>query len=1432
MKFRLLSAILLTALCLAGRSMMASTPAGFKPPKHNNYKSLGGCNIPADQFDMDVNNVRARLLDAGDQWWDLSVGRYEVPKGDITSTTPLPQAIFAGAIWVSALDQGNNLKSAALEYRQGTSDYYTGPLDDNGNVSLATCNLWDQHFRVYATDIKPCILAYQASHNTSVPGNIISTPGDSNMIRWPGKGNPYLAAEGYNMGGILAPFFDANGDGIYNPTDGDYPTIKQGGIRPQGKGCDSLVYAFGACNPLVGSYADEMVFWVMNDKGNVHTASNCSPIGIQVNELAFAFQSTDEVNQMTFYTYNIINKSGAILHDTYMSQWTDVDLGCANNDRVGCDTSRSMAIQYNGFVAGATQQNGVTCDEGTVCPTSEVGYGCNLPMLGIKYFEGPTDTVTIYDSATHTRTPKKLGMTSFCYFTNGATPAQADPSSCSGFRNYQTGFWNDGSPLTYGGNGYGGSIKTNYCFPGDPSIANQWSECNPQTGPAIPANDRRFVQTSGPFTFLPCASEIITIGVIFVDPPGGVGSNCPSFSFLYAAADKAQALFDACFQQLSGPSAPLLNLRAMDQKVIINITDDPQGNNVGESYAQADQLRVSKGYVPGSGADSLYRFQGYILYQLANATVSSADLTDPTKAVPIVEYDIQDNVVHVVNYTASSDPITGTNTWVPNTSTIPGIGVNLANLGIQHSLVDSLDLIGGGRMVNHLTYYFGVLSFATNNFANFNAQTGVGQSTPFLIGKNFNTYSVIPENSAPTDGGRVLNSSYGTATQVKRIEGQANGGNYIDLDAPTIVGILNSPVNYLDTLDYIVGQDPLAFKVTDPILLKEADFELVIYDTVPYNNVSVSPKAWWVLNDLTNNVTIPSVSTLSKPYEQIIADALGNDYGFSLTLGTPFPVYTNYIDTLPVYAPIGGSITFADPSQPWLSFLKDSGLTIANHWIRSGSYEDKCVGATPDPLCNVFVSSYYTYPLDTNPPHVFYYTGLQDPNSYFNTIAGGTWAPYCLAANWSMGPNQPVVTGRPLSVGGPAFKWDKYNDAASSPENTLDQLQSVDIVLTSDKSKWSHCVVFETGDNPVLQMPNDPAGGNTPPRKGMLRGSYGLKIDSTPDPNNPGMSWFPGYAIDVETGERLNIGFGEASDEGDQNGRDMVWNPTSTLFGTINQGGNVPYTPIFGGKHFIYVFSNLFNNQPAPYDGGFTMETDFDVNQNNFGVSNYTAMVTNPTSTPYSALIRSYYKSIMWTAMPYLTPGYSMTNWAQGLIPNDVTIRLRVQKPYNKFYTVASDTTSPDTVFARYKFSTKGLGPQINNDSVAKAALDMIRIVPNPYLAYSAYETSANDAEVKVTNLPNNCTIKIYTLDGVLVRTLSQSLKTDPITNKQIEITNGYPLNGAETVLDNSIKWDLKNQSAIPISSGIYLFDINVPGVGHKILKWFGAVRPTDVTNF
>ena len=75
-----------------------------------------------------------------------------------------------------------------------------------------------------------------------------------------------------------------------------------------------------------------------------------------------------------------------------------------------------------------------------------------------------------------------------------------------------------------------------------------------------------------------------------------------------------------------------------------------------------------------------------------------------------------------------------------------------------------------------------------------------------------------------------------------------------------------------------------------------------------------------------------------------------------------------------------------------------------------------------------------------------------------------------------------------------------------------------------------------------------------------------------------GMGWFPGYAIDVETGERLNIVYGESSFLTGDSGADMAWNPStregSKLYQAYNRL-NPGYTDVFfGGKHFVYIMGH------------------------------------------------------------------------------------------------------------------------------------------------------------------------------------------------------------------------------------------------------------------
>ena len=99
----------------------------------------------------------------------------------------------------------------------------------------------------------------------------------------------------------------------------------------------------------------------------------------------------------------------------------------------------------------------------------------------------------------------------------------------------------------------------------------------------------------------------------------------------------------------------------------------------------------------------------------------------------------------------------------------------------------------------------------------------------------------------------------------------------------------------------------------------------------------------------------------------------------------------------------------------------------------------------------------------------------------------------------------------------------------------------------------------------------------------IFRSGASVDKEGQPDGTGEGMGWFPGYAVDVETGERLNIFFGENSvydedfaeflTEG-ATGGDMIFNPTSetiTADAPVEQGAFSIFNLVGGGQHFVYV---------------------------------------------------------------------------------------------------------------------------------------------------------------------------------------------------------------------------------------------------------------------
>jgi hypothetical protein len=120
-------------------------------------KTAAGCDQTTAVIDLDVNNVRARLMTGGDMWWDRpnSTAAYEVPKNSNKN------ALFAGSLWIGGVDKASGkIKVAAQTYRQTGNDYWSGPLDDNGSIDYNTCAEWDRFWKINTSDINKFRLIY------------------------------------------------------------------------------------------------------------------------------------------------------------------------------------------------------------------------------------------------------------------------------------------------------------------------------------------------------------------------------------------------------------------------------------------------------------------------------------------------------------------------------------------------------------------------------------------------------------------------------------------------------------------------------------------------------------------------------------------------------------------------------------------------------------------------------------------------------------------------------------------------------------------------------------------------------------------------------------------------------------------------------------------------------------------------------------------------------------------------------------------------------------------------------------------------------------------------------------------------------------------------------------------------------------------------
>jgi hypothetical protein len=1280
----LISMLVLGTLNISAKEIQGFVKkAGVNPtpgsdlPSNNLRRFASNCSPASQSADLDVNNVRTKILNGGDMWWDLNNPKYEIPK--VTDANAIRRhSLFAGALWIGGIGRGDgNLRIAAMTYRQSGSDFYPGPLDTAlGSTEEGLCNSYDKIWKVTREEL---LQAEESGWSDLAPS----------ILEWPaGRNRPQRFSPGETDD--MAPYYEQAGfgsPGVYEPFNGEYPVLDP--LRPA-----------NANRPR--DQPDMMLWFVYNDRGNVHSETNGLPIGLELKTTAFAFATNDEINNMTFYRSEVINRGSEALENTYFGQWVDADLGFAFDDYVGCDVGRDLGYCYNGD----------DFDDGIL------GYGLNPPSIGTDFFEGPRDSAG-----------NELGLYAFVYYNNNFDPINGNPQQAIHYYNYLRARWKNGNEMTAGGNGIGGSQITTYMFPGntDPNYPGQnWSEKTVGN----PPGDRRYIQSSGPFTLLPGAKNYVTVGVVWARTTSGGATG--SLGLLQRASDRAQRLFNNNFLLIQGPDAPDIEIQELENELVMKF------------YNTQKTLNYSEKVVNESGDSIEYKFQGYMIYQLKDGTVNTGDLNNVDRARLAFQCDVKDNISQMINL--EFDPVVS--------QEIPVEKVNGANQGIVQTISfkeDQFATTSNKTFINFKTYYYMVLAYA------FPANDSLKKEpVQFLAGRTVERVSGVPHKSEPRGNtGTQLNSSYGSGPKLTRIEGRGNGGNILEFTKETVDRILAN--NGVEDPTYINGSGPVNIKVVDPFKVPNAEFEFVLLENpivpIPGTGVkeSIADSARWMLINKTTSDTVFSDTTIAYRFETTqgldgnrrvkTANSL-KDWGMSVTVEQ---VKAPGVDA--ANEPTNGFLTFdvqfQDDSKRWLTALPDIDANQSLNWIRSGTTRTSPANAYLDD--NLIGNDYL------------------DPSEAYEKIWNGRIAPYALCSRAGFANGQNTF--------GPAFSGNQPAD------NPLSELASIDLVITPDRSKWTKCVVLELGEDQVLNE-----GSMT---KFNMRWGTSRDRNLNEVPGDRGTSYFPGYAINLETGERLNIMFGEDSYLAGENGRDMIWNPTPNF-----NRPNDPY-PAYGGKHYIYVMGNYKGLPNRSFQG-----TKYD--EGNLYKSKL--QVTTPGTSPTTLAKREVMSQAMWVIPAMVNPGFEFKN---GVPPTEVTIKLRVRKPY----TVSGNTPSGSNIAPIYRFNTSDIAPTMNAE-VGKKAMELINIVPNPYYAYSGYETSPVDSRVKITNLPKTCTISIYSLSGTLVRRIK---KDDDLT---------------------FIDWDLKNNQRVPIATGLYIIHVDGGDLGEKVLKWYGVMRTLDLDSY
>ena len=383
--------------------------------------SAQDCNTPNAAQILRGANVNAKPALESGVFGSYSSNLFDAAFAATTNQTIFTNTLLYQKLWIAGINNSGNKVTSA------NNNYSAGPIIvENGQASY-DCDNFNRFWEVTDEDV---YLHLEDFDDNGIIDNPIS-----NIYAYPGQQNPFFEnIHGFTLPNTpagLAPFYDNNNDGIYNPEDGDFPL-------PESVDKSTI--------------PSHMTWGIFNDTGSPNSQDFMN-LEIQYTAWAFFCSDNEILNNSIFTSHKIVNRGLESLISVAVGVNTFPALGCNTDDYFGCAPGLNTYYLYNKDTLDGT--TGCVCNGGI--PTF-----CDNP---------PVQAVTFLNKNMH----------SFIYHDSGqfGTPDTAiAPSTPDDYYNYLSGRWpiSGGVPITIGSNGMGiNNPVTSFIFSENPNNASGWS---------------------------------------------------------------------------------------------------------------------------------------------------------------------------------------------------------------------------------------------------------------------------------------------------------------------------------------------------------------------------------------------------------------------------------------------------------------------------------------------------------------------------------------------------------------------------------------------------------------------------------------------------------------------------------------------------------------------------------------------------------------------------------------------------------------------------------------------------------------------------------------------------------------------------------------------------------------------------------------------